>query len=890
MSNLKKTLAVVSLLAPVSAHPLGIGDIELNSVLNEKLNASIKLHLAGENPSDIRVHLASPEKFDQAGVPWSYSLSKLKFDPVVKPDGSMVIKVTTREAYVEPFLNFLLEVSWPQGDLVREFTLLIDPPSEYAIPSLPTGENRDYQADSAIDNFDDRPIKKRKTARVSARSSSPVGNITPQSPINGEVGPVRAQDTLWGVAESLAAKQGVSTNQMMTALYRANPDAFIHGDMNLLKAGVILKVPELAPNLQSSGQKPAGTSAPTNKSLKLVAPGESSIPENAEPTDTGKGQNGSAQGNRADNRGSGKDLELQVRIEKLQEQLNMMQQLLALKDQQLNALQNKDKTVPSVNPSPISTTSLPTVSPTTKSQQSGGPTAESGQQVPPVGQQPVATIAPTVKPTAAITATAKPLTQASKPPSTEEDSSSYYLSLGGISVAVFALIGGLWWRKRKIEERTNSESMFASASQIKMPDSDSSLSVPVVDINNAASYDVGTVGESSFISDFTPSDFDAFDTDQNDVDPLSEADVYLAYGRYQQAEDLIRHAIKDSPDRDDYKLKLLEILYANENKDAFAVYAQELSAAGKQEDRVFWTKVTDMGKEILPENRLFGGSSDLGSPIKNTDSIDETANVEVVDEVENSYSYSEDLLNLDDAGLPDLELMNDINSELAELQLDSDDAGSSNNRSLDFDLSDFAPSSATSKREANLGSQSDEIETIDFDLSGMSGGSRESSSTSAVDSQPDSLTNFDFNFDSDLSDSDTLSAKNDASNQTPLDMTSLESFEFPDFNSASETDETVNIVPEPKAELVDAEKTTASDNFDFNFDFEAPAALENVPEEDDLGVFDLTDMDEFETKIDLAKAYIDMGDTEMAKKIAKEVLEKGSKEQQQTAQSILDEL
>lgn len=884
VSNLKKTLAVVSLLAPVTAQPLGIGDIELHSVLNEKLNAQIKLHLAGENPSDISVRLAAPEKFDQAGVPWSYSLSKLKFDPVVKADGSMMIKVSTRDAYVEPFLNFLLEVSWPQGSLVREFTLLIDPPSEYITPSLAVADNRVYQAESD-DSYAQRPVKKRKTARVSVNNSPSVGNITPLTPASGEVGPVRAQDTLWNIAASLSDKQGVSTQQMMTALFRANPDAFIHGDMDLLKAGVVLKVPEITPNNQlSSVQKPNSSKTTTSKvkSLELVAPGESSIPENAEPTSGGKSPKEITTPNAGDGRGIGKDLELQVRIEKLQEQLNMMQQLLILKDQQLSALQNKDKEVAATNSAAVSSTVIPTA----KSLQPVTPLPEAGHSQLPVVPQPVASIAPTAKPNLAITVTAKPVVPAVKPSSTtEENTSAYYVGVGGITVGIFALIGGLWWRKRKIEERTNSESMFASASQIKMPDSDSALSVPVVDINNAASYDVGTVGESSFISDFTPSDFDAFDTDQNDVDPLSEADVYLAYGRYQQAEDLIRHAIKDTPDRDDYKLKLLEILYANENRDAFAIYAQELSASGKQEDRVFWTKVTDMGKEILPGHVLFGGSTDTTSTIANFDVNTAKKTAEIVQDVDSSFGSTDDLLDLDDAGLPDLELMNDINSELAELQLDSDRPGLADESSLDFDLSNF--SSATVSTPIDKANQ---IETIDFDLSGLSAVSKDNPSTNPFSSESDRLSNFDFDFDSGLSDQDASLTKTHSNDELPLDMTSLESFEFPDFIASADKQAGVIAAEDKTVPVVGSQKASDTENFDFSFDFDAPGVENSVEEDDDLGVFDLTDMDEFETKIDLAKAYIDMGDTEMAKKIAKEVLEKGSKEQQHAAQAILDEL
>ena len=109
MGNLTKTLAVVSLLAPASGYSLGIGDIKLHSALNQNLDAEISLVVtAGEKASDIKVKIATPDKFDQAGVPWAAFLSKIKFEKIVGANGSVLIKLSSREAVKEPFLDFLL--------------------------------------------------------------------------------------------------------------------------------------------------------------------------------------------------------------------------------------------------------------------------------------------------------------------------------------------------------------------------------------------------------------------------------------------------------------------------------------------------------------------------------------------------------------------------------------------------------------------------------------------------------------------------------------------------------------------------------------------------------------------------------------------------------------
>lgn len=902
VSNLTKTLAVVSLLMPAGAQSLGIGDIELHSALNQKLNAEIRLHVApGENPADISVRLAPPEKFDQAGVAWSYFLSKIKFEPVVQANGTVLVKMTSKEVLTEPFLDFLLEVSWPQGSQFREFTVLIDPPAEYNQSNRPiaVADTRNDRIE-ALEQLDKPQRASRASARRASRNNDNVSAITPQTASSGEYGPTQPSETLWNIADRLAVERNIPTKQMLSALFQANPEAFNRGNVDSLKTGVLLKIPETQAILDQSPaqartqQKPvakqvaavAKPAVAANKALELVAPTEAKIADNAVVTGQGKaGQtNAAGSGNgsvASDAAASGdKDLELQSRIEKLEQQLGMMQQLLALKDQQLAALQSNNQPLPQNQPVPA----VPSATPA------------GVEQAAPVQPAPVATV-PAVQPPAVDIAqapvpdkaAAAKLAPKPAPVVVEEDtglfsSPSYLLSIGGLGAGILGVLGWLWWRNRKIDEMTNSESMFASASQIKMPDADSNLSVPVMEMNSTGNYDVGTVGESSFISDFTPSDFDAFDTDQNEVDPLSEADVYLAYGRYQQAEDLIRNAIKDQPDRDECKLKLLEIFYANENKDGFASYAQELADAGKQSDRSFWTKVADMAKDVIPDSVLFGGTAEMPS-VASAASSSVSTESSSEDAIASFALADDDLIDLDSPTLPDLGLMDDVNSELAELELDRPEPSALQDNGLDFDLSAF--SDHDNAKQTEVSSTVADIESIDFDLSDLSLGDALSKNVDAEISQAeDALSNFDLNFEVDAAEQ----AQPDVANpehldfSQPLDMESLEGFEFPDFDTI-DNDEKPEILATTRPEAIDT-----VDEFDFNFDFDAPVSKGADSDEFDLSVADLTDMDEFETKIDLAKAYIDMGDTDAARAIAEEVLAKGSKEQQQAAQAILDEL
>jgi len=978
VSNISKALAVVTLLAPVPGLPLSIGDIQLHSALNQSLNAEIRLQLdGGESPADVSVRMASPEKFDKAGIPWSYFLTKVKFDLLVLSDGSINVKLTSRESLTEPFLDFLLEVSWSQGSQYREFTLLIDPPAEYKTTNLPLAENTAYRSEPVYAYSAARPERKVHHAVERVIRPAVTNQNKSQIATSGEFGPVKKNDNLWKIATELSKERGISSAQMMSELYNANPEAFYHNDPNALKAGVILKIP-----VGNPGQHPASTaneqnnipqeSAGTEKPLKLIAPGETKVADNGEVYGAG----GQAKAGRANDQTAlgdngkateAKSLELQARVENLERQLNMMQQLLALKDQQLSQLQNS-KVQPN-SPAPVpAAPQLPVEVAPPVAQPLVPPVApQNVAPTPPVNAEPqtpppvVAPVAPEVKPVAPtpvappVAAVApKPAPQVPATPVAAEEgfisSDSYYIAVATFGTSVLGVLGWLLWRKRRIDEQTYTESMFASASQITMPESESTLTVPVMELESPVTYDVGTVGESSFISDFTPSDFDAFDTDQNEIDPLSEADVYLAYGRYQQAEELIRNALNHEPGRDTYKLKLLEIYYAAENKDAFAKYSEVLAKDGKESDRGFWNKVSEMGKELVPESALFGGAP-AAAPIKTarTVNVAKTVNTDLVKQKAPSASTGlESLLDndylaaLDSSLALDTAIPEDLSNEFSDLKQAFSKASNQQIDQLDFDFGspeakfgitdadldemtlkfsadsempegirvDYAEykfdtiqeKSADNDQGLDLAALSKDSENqkpaaieptanneaIDFDLSSFS---FDSLAEHAKDADHDNdLETFNFNFDIDEIKKPSTQEVSEII-LTP-ETHSLEIAENHNLSVNSTFDPDISALQAIKPDALEEDSFS---EFDFSFDFDTP--VENKDSEFskdseffDLNVSDLTDMDEYETKIDLAKAYVDMGDASAAKMIAEEVLGKGTRDQKLAAQALLDEL
>lgn len=233
-------VAAATSMASGIAHALGLGEVSVKSALNEPLVAEIELlDTKGLSVDEIRAQLASSEDFSRAGVERRLFLSNLKFTPVIKSNGKSFVRVISSQPVREPFLNFLMEVYWPAGRMMKEYTLLLDPPlytpyaAEQALQDrAPSTSGRATVSRQPVSKATAQP-KTRPAAATNSRARSA-----------GDSYRVQKNDSLWKIA--LRVRRGGSVHQTMLAIQDLNPAAFINGNPNRIKRGYILKLPTAA--------------------------------------------------------------------------------------------------------------------------------------------------------------------------------------------------------------------------------------------------------------------------------------------------------------------------------------------------------------------------------------------------------------------------------------------------------------------------------------------------------------------------------------------------------------------------------------------------------------------------------------------------------------------
>ena len=641
---------------PHDAWALGLGRLSVQSALGEPLRAEVDVSaITPEEAASLKARVATPEAYRAAGVEFNAALGSATITMQRRPGGQPYLRIASERPVQEPFVDVILELNWSSGRLVREFTMLFDPPSNRALAAAPPPQApAAMSAAPAPAPAPQAPRAERPPVQAPAPAAAPAPAPSPAAPApaarppvaaapaearpaNGAEGVdeyrVRRGDTLYNIATK-TQRPGVSLDQMLVSLYRNNNDAFLGRNMNRLKAGVVLSVPTAE---QAGAVPPAearqviqAQSADFGAYRQKLAAGVPTAPAAEAPAGSASGkveaevqdrkQAGapstdkltlSRGGMAASKAGAEEQLaksraqqENSARVAELAKNVDDLKKL-----QQGATAAGGGSAASAPAPAALAVPGTPAPQPTKPPAAAPAPApavAASAPAAPPAvaaASEP-APAAPPVVATASAPAAepASPPVAASAPPArpvpipaADEpgwlDSVLEHPLLAPGAAALVVLLAGLGlYRMRRQRQESGETSFLESRLQ---PDSFFGASGGQrVDTRDAT-------GVPSSMS-YSLSQLDAI----GDVDPVAEADVYLAYGRDLQAEEILKEAMRANPERMAIRMKLLEVYAKRRDTKGFELLAAQLYSltGGEGED---WTRAQQLGVGIDPDNPLY---------------------------------------------------------------------------------------------------------------------------------------------------------------------------------------------------------------------------------------------------------------------------------------------
>ena len=864
----------VALALTTAAHAAGLGRLTVLSSLGQPLLAEIEISLQPGEEENLSARLAPREAFDQAGIDVNPVLNSVRI-AIERRDKRPFLRVTSLQPVSEPFLDLLIELQWSSGRLVREYTFLLDPP-EYRsrqqaiastpLPPMPTEKPAAPEEKPAAEAPPAEPASAPQAAATPAPAAeaapvapaAPAASAAPATPAAPEKPAansyqVKRGDTLGTIAQQ-NLRPGVSLNQMLIAIFRANEDAFIRGNVNLVRTGKILNIPEAdsvgsvdaeeanrlvkehhdqfmeyrsrlaavpARAETAPGQREAtGRIEQKPETPKPAAPGDEVRLSKSEPAKPGAAPSRAAREDDAAARERAL-AEAQSRITELERNIADQKKLLEMRNQQLNELQNRGAAKPAPQP-PVAQAPTPAPVPTpTPAPAAKAPAAEAPKPAAPAPTPPAAapTPAPTPAPapSAAAPETPNPAAEAPKPPPApvkpvakkappppepslldEFVDNPLYIGLLGLLVLVLVIYGAWTWRRKKRAQAKFSDSVGAAAAS-----GGGSLGEPTAP--------AGAGPTTTQTASQAPAGMEA-----EEVDPIAEADVYMAYGRDAQAEEILKEALQKDSSRVSVHGKLLEIYAHRKDTQAFEQTALKLKnltkGAGPE-----WEKAAALGRSIDPGNGAYGGANPSAASAAAAAAAAASAPVLDFDLGASSRTTA--------AATPDISLDEPVKDTSA--------------TGLDLDLG------ATHTQKL----------PVAVDDTVIAGGGEKSGG------------GLDFNLDMDSEEPKPQPAKSSA-------PASTESSGGLDFDLNLDLDKSAS--PTAEAAKVDLSEISLD--------------LDNVPGDASAKASTDPKWQEVATKLDLAKAYEEMGDKDGARELLKEVMKDGDSAQKGSAEQLLAKL
>ena len=643
MGILASAVALLASLASAQAHALALGRITVQSALGEPLRAEIDIaDINADEASSLKAGVAPVETFKAAGFDYSAMMTDLEISLQRRADGRSFLRLTSRRPVTEPFVDLILQANWSTGRITRDYTMLFDPPNMRSgnsgvavaptapILTRPVAPEAAPPARPIAAIPDARPTPPRTRSAPVAEAPAAKASPSENASFDNKQVTVKAGDTAGRIAAQ-NKPDGVSLDQMLVALLTSNPNAFIGDNINRLRAGAVLEIP----GAQAASAVPPGEARQTivaqskdfNAFRRKLAEGVPTAKvASAERQAGGKVQASVEDRARANatpdmltlSKGAiqGKPAATAEDAIAKERQAKDASTRVAELSKNINDL-NKLEAAPALAPTPATSAAkapgvpvpvpAPVAAPAASSTQTGNDTAAAAavaaSAVPPAIAAPVVSASRPAAPSAAVVpkavAAKKPAATMPPPEPSLIDGlleNPLVLPLAGILLALLAGFGFYRYRQRRntaqvdssfLESRLQPDSFFGASGGQR------------IDTND------GNITGSSLV--YSPSQLDA----AGDVDPVAEADVYLAYGRDLQAEEILKEALHTHPTRTAIHAKLAEIYAKRRDKKAFepvAIDALNLTQGTGPE----WAYITEMGRELDPGNPMYqpGGQPD----------------------------------------------------------------------------------------------------------------------------------------------------------------------------------------------------------------------------------------------------------------------------------------
>ncbi|GAB1232480.1 motility hub landmark protein FimV [Ferrigenium sp. UT4] len=898
----KSGLVACWLLACSVANATGLGGITVTSNLGQPLRAEIELLSVDKaDRSNISAKLAAPEMFKRAGVDFPYELPRLKFEIVDRETDRPRIKISTLQPVNEPFVTLLVEVMWSSGKLLREYTFLLDPigfnmpaqpaaeiiPVAPAVPAVVPAEQSPQSEIPVVPNEAEAAAASAPAVPVALESEAVAAG--PAEAVAGQAGAVPADtspaeqggqenglsteasrpvvetqnapiavvrgDTLSKIALKTKPAE-VSLERMLVALYRANTEAFSGKNMNRLRAGKIIRLPDAA-EIEAIGQREAkqeyraqvrewnsyrqqlaaaraqaveqgAAQAASGKVTAAVAETATAPKEPAKeilklskgqaPGDTEVAGKSSVQAEDAIAREKALQ-DAQERAALLEKNVKDLQRLDALKREQAQSA------VLEVPASASAATSVVNPAP--------------------------AAVKPVAKP--AVPAPL-PVPEKNAPSFLDELLEAPIMLGGGVVILLLLLVGGVWLSRRRTLRSTKNTLGEDEGSTTGR------ITVPVVPSPETGDFTHVLVEQDTAVK-----------SDSEDVDPIAEADLFLSFGRDVQAEEVLKDALADKPGDLPITLKLLAIYANRKDAESFLAYARQVQADG---DESAWNQVAAMGRALEPNNPLYGGDGEsVSEPPAAAPAAEAAVDFDLgfggqsqpTDFLDTVISDHPPATAQDNPPAPEnrVEKSNATPQQESTTILSADELRAAHGMAMDFDVTGTRPPVAATDEGAPVAT-----DDLIFDVTATNPG-RGTSVAERVDAEVPPQHVCDLQFD--------VTAKPEImamekSKQPALDEPLAFTLDIPDDSSQAAPAET------------EAPLDIGLGDISLNL-----GGIGTGAKEGETGSKDER-WQEVATKLDLAKAYQEMGDAAGAREILDEVMRDGDEQQRANAQAMLAQL